>query len=156
MLCKRGACFSRRDSTLQSDARTAGLRILSIEEEYLIALDVQHALSALPGCQIDVDMSQNFELLMSAPTDYHVVLVDPTAIDMTRHEIAERIEQTGARVVWTSLDSPPEESDGLCHIPTVQKPFSDKSLLLALQQVLPEDQPDVARAVAALLAGSGP
>ncbi len=141
---------------MQSQAQPTGLRILSIEEEYLIALDVQNALSELPGCQVDVDMSQNFETLMATGADYQVVFIDPAPINLTRQEIAERIEAAGASVIWTSLDAPSEDTGSLCHIPTVQKPFSDKALLQALQKVLPENQPEVARAVAALLVASGP
>lgn len=138
-------------------ANESGLRVLAIDDEYLIALDVQYILADHMSCQVDVETTANLDAKLFAAPPYDVVIIDPEPINLSKAELAAHIASSGAKVIWSTMDLPePDEIEPLTGVPSLVKPFSKNKMLCALAQVLERDQPEKGRAVAALLSGSGP
>lgn len=133
------------------------LRVLAIDDEYLIALDVQSIMAELSWCRVDAETTAQFETALSAGIQYDVVIIDPEPLNLTRREISEIIRANGAQTIWSLVEVPEVNCADQDDIPWVLKPFSARNLAAALVKALSaRPQPEVARAVAAVLLESGP
>ena len=108
---------------------TTFLRILVVEDEYLIAMDAERILSDSFACTIELSNRREFaKALASSP--YHIVVLDTGAsLDELPEEIA-RIVETGAAVVLTTSDNELIEGlPGFDTIAVLAKPYDDDRLI---------------------------
>jgi DNA-binding NarL/FixJ family response regulator len=130
------------------------LRVLALDDEYLVALDVELLLSAYKWIEVQVAASDQIGNA-DALADCDLVLLDPQSprIDAAALEgIRRRIPMVFGMVepyVGASAgerDSPPQ----------ILKPYSVLALLKAMAEALEPYQPSIARKVMAEVEGSGP
>lgn len=133
------------------------IRLLAVDEEYLIAIDIQNILQEFNMFEVDVETLTTVRNTPVAPDKYDVVIIDPGPKSEARLEIAAAIESSGATLVWSSTElSAPGGTTDCETMPVVSKPFSSRDLLEAIERALSASHPLKARAVAALLSASGP
>jgi DNA-binding response OmpR family regulator len=111
-----------------------GLRVLVVEDEALVSLDLEQTLLAL-GCQIirlqtlGVDLTTLFS---GAPVD--VAVLDVDIAGKPSYPLADELSKLGIPLIfatgYASVD------DRYRHIPLIEKPFSIDELQAALQTAI--------------------
>lgn len=129
------------------------VNVLAVDDEYLIALDVQFMLANVPWCAVDVATTRELADKLTAPR-FELVLIDPVSIMEETEVLIERIHNAGASVVLGTSDA--VSADETAYPPRVAKPYSAEALLRTFVQALQPRHPDRARDVAEAISASGP
>jgi len=134
------------------------LRLLAIDDEYLIALDVQHILAPWEWCHVDIDTSRNLPACLAAEAAYDVVMVDPDALRDDLRAVIDAIRLSGAVPVFSTIDPLGEQPGNapFAEVPRVLKPFAARPLMDAMLRALEPVQPVKAVEAAASFSSSGP
>ena len=110
----------------------AGLRILVVEDEYLIAAELEEAVSQL-GAQVVGPVGRlqpALELARNNPLDGAILDVKLDA-EMSC-SVAQELMARGIPVVLCSGYEPEQMPESLRHLPRIRKPFSPKSFRATL------------------------
>lgn len=121
----------------------SGLRILVVEDEYLIALDTEHLLLEAGAHSVSVTTRAQFEKAISGAS-FDALLVD-TGPDRSYIDadiaLAEKI---GARIAFTTSDAELSSGmDGYEGVPFIAKPYDGRqisALISAIRGAKAEDQ----------------
>ena len=132
-----------------------GLRILICDEEYLIALDGQALLQEISGLAVDAVMPRDMTNVIEDKA-FDLVLLDPESSNMNLGELLDQLMAREIAIVFGTVSPGSSETWVRSGIPTVEKPYEVNELLRAFSEALKDTQPLKARAVAALVTGSGP
>jgi DNA-binding response OmpR family regulator len=123
--------------TLQSEdaAALAGKHVLLVEDEFLIAIDIERILSEGVGAKVTTThrTALAFEII-SSQGPFDVAVLDFKLDHETSLPIAERLGAAGVPFVF--LTGAPAEAGNLAHfggVPIVAKPFDEDTLLAALK-----------------------
>lgn len=114
----------------------AGQRLLIVEDEFLIALDMQHALEAA-GAR-DAVLARNFEEAAALGDDidgYDLVILPPPGAELHR-AVSERILSAGLAVVVCSGFRGSIAGGPLADAEFLDKPFADDDLVAACERAL--------------------
>jgi CheY-like chemotaxis protein len=116
----------------------SGKRILIIEEEFLIALDIQRILEAAGTAQTVFARSvAEAESLQGRWSEFDLVLVEMSYNDKGGLALAQQIIGNGVPVAVTSSDIACRRSiPALAGVPVVLKPFEESDLLAACSAAL--------------------
>jgi DNA-binding response OmpR family regulator len=112
----------------------AGLRILVVEDEYLIAAELEEAMTKL-GAEVVGPVGRlepALELARGNPLDGAILDVKLAA--ETSSSIAQELMARGVPVVLCSGYEPEQMPESLRHLPTIRKPFSPNSFEAALRR----------------------
>jgi hypothetical protein len=128
------------------------LRVLALDDEYLIALDAQFILSAFDWLEIvPANSAQWADFDFS---NFDIVLLDPESPHLNTNQLDHFAEVLPLVFGLVSL---PENDEGRrTAIPAVLKPYTMHGLLVAFAKALEPTQPAMARLVMAAVAASGP
>jgi CheY-like chemotaxis protein len=116
----------------------AGKRVLLVEDEFLIAIDIERILSELAGAEVVTahHIGQALDIIASqGPFD--AAVLDFKLDRETSLPIAELLGAAGVPFVF--LTGAPAEAANLTHfddVPVVAKPFDEETLLLALAKAM--------------------
>jgi DNA-binding response OmpR family regulator len=121
--------------TSQMDGAAAGLCIVAVEDETLIALDLQDMLLAAGAREVMIapDLASLNGALKLGRIDAAIVNVEPTrdgAAGVTRV-----LREAGVPFFFATGVNDPAVLKGL-EVPVVAKPYSSDAILAALKQVL--------------------
>jgi len=115
----------------------SGERLLIIEEEFLIALDIQRILEGA-NAQKTV-FARNFSEVASIGDrlgEFDLAIVNPPRKDRSDLAVAERIVASGVAVVVCSAFDKDLDDTPLAAAEFVGKPFSDDALLQACRRAM--------------------
>ena len=109
-----------------------GLRVLILEDEYLIALDVEQ-LCRDHGAE-EVSISRNIPALCeSAPLPFDVAIIDLLLNGETTLPFAEKLHARGVPFIFaTGYADASEKFTRFSGVPVVGKPYSSEELIGAL------------------------
>jgi DNA-binding response OmpR family regulator len=112
-----------------------GTRLLVVEREFLIALEVQRILESADARQIVAARSvAEVDSLSQHWPEFDLAVIEDLLGDAEAVELAAKLRAAGVAVVVTTADHGiVERFNGA---PTVEKPFSDETLLAACRQAL--------------------
>jgi DNA-binding NarL/FixJ family response regulator len=126
-------------STEEADkpARLAGIAVLVVEDEALVALDLEMILTQL-GCRVVgpvASVRQGLMALQTAPPD--AVLLDVALQDGRSIPLAEALRAAGiAFAVMSGYGESFVEEDVLRNVPRLEKPFSEGAIRTVLTTLL--------------------
>lgn len=114
--------------------RLAAARILVVEDEPLIAMDVEQiclengARSVLIASTVDAALALDLSV-------FDVGILDRNVAGKTTNDLALRLDESGTPFVFTS-GLPDDQVTDFPSAPLVQKPYSTEALLTAIASVL--------------------
>ena len=113
----------------------AGLRIVAVEDETLIALDLQDMLLAAGAREVVIapDIARLSEVLKVGRPDVAIVNVEPARDGAT--VAARLLREAGVPYFFATGVADPAALDGF-EVPVVVKPYSNDAILSALKRVL--------------------
>jgi hypothetical protein len=133
------------------------INILSLDDEYLIALDAQFVLSDRPWCHVEPAVTHTMEQLLNEPgRKFDIVLLDPQSRGLDLDAALLMCEAHGATMIFSTVEPDLEERRAYASVPQVLKPYVEIQLLRAITIALMPSQPEMARAVIAEIEASGP
>lgn len=119
------------------EAELAGLRVLVVEDEFLIALDIEDALAEL-GCEVAgpvASVTDALDLLEQAGCD--LAVLDVRLGDGSTAPVAQILRRRGIPfVVLTGYDRSQIDEPLLREAPLIGKPLQRRTLRLALLAAL--------------------
>ena len=121
-----------------------GLRVLVVEDEYLVAREIRHVLSRAGCAEVRLAASLDAAGTMAGADDLQAVLLDIKLGEQDVYPLAERLERLerqGMPVIFVTGYATEAVPAHLEHLPLVQKPFQHKRLVAALQQVVSAPRP---------------
>jgi len=118
-----------------------GLRVLVVEDEYLVAREIRHVLSRAGCAEVRLAASLDAAGTMAGAEDLQAVLLDIKLGELDVYPLAERLDRQGMPVVFVTGYATEAVPAHLEHLPLVQKPFQHKRLVAALQQVVSAPRP---------------
>jgi CheY-like chemotaxis protein len=121
----------------------AGLRVLLLEDEFLIALDAQDVLSDLGAATVEVVSTLEAARERVQRDEVDIALLDINVNGEMSYDVAERCAERGVRVIFASgyeLREPRMLAGAA--VPCLSKPYTRESLKTALMQVLSAPGPD--------------
>jgi CheY-like chemotaxis protein len=115
-----------------------GQTILIVEEEFLIALDIQRVLESLKARQTVFARTAGEALNLSDKwTDYGLALVEFRDGDQDSLELARGLRDTGCRLVLTTSDVTLRRgTTEMPDTPVIIKPFLEEELASAVEKAL--------------------
>lgn len=110
-----------------------GRDVLIVEDEVLIALDVERIVLACGAnaCQI-VRGAHARNLPIVEGNSNHVIIVDHRSFNEVTTDLALLVESYGSAIVLTTTGEKPKDLAANQRISIVQKPFADADILKAL------------------------
>ena len=122
-----------------------GLNALVIEEEYLIAADIEQILKAAGAARVDVFRNiEDVHAQQVDPSGFHVAIVEAKLGDPRVVAFSSELHANGIAVVMTSAD--PTLQSLFTGSVSLEKPFDSAALLLACRSArtisLPPEQED--------------
>lgn len=111
--------------------------LLIVEEEFLIALDIQRVIESANARQ--TVFARNFrevEKLGDRLADFNLAIVTPPRLGTNDEHIAERLVAAGAAIVVCSAARANLAGTSLDGSEVVYKPFSDDELLAACRRAI--------------------
>lgn len=131
---------------------TETLRLLAVDDEYLVALDVNMVLSEFDCVEVTTTTSdQVFDLELEG---FDVILVDPNSKHIDNGDLERLADHAGLVFGIYEPFEPGQVPDGAA--PVLVKPYSAPPLMNAIADVVGPRQPSLARAVMDAVSGSGP
>ncbi len=117
------------------------MRILIIDLEYLVAMEVERILASAFECDIQIAMPREYDAIADLHR-FDVVVIDASLVK--RPEAAERMKAAGVAIVFlTLIDEHLPSVPGWPDVPVVGKPFDDKQLIDAIRKAVGSRQPSV-------------
>ena len=114
-----------------------GKRILVVEREFLVALDMQRALEGTaPAKMVFARSVDEAAHLANQFSDYDLAIIELTADTGDGIELARDLLEAGVAVVGTSAHARMSETARSLGIPFVGKPWADETLLRACATAL--------------------
>lgn len=116
----------------------SGKKILIIEEEFLIALDIQRILEGAGTAKtVFARSAQEAGALEGNWSEFDLVLMEMRHDNGSDYALAETIIDQGIRLAFTSSDvGYRREAFALMDVPVVLKPFDENALLAACNAAL--------------------
>lgn len=105
------------------------LRVLVVESQVLIAVEIEYILTEKLGCDVTVTTLARYEdALCDGP--YDVVLIDAAPSKTTNRARVEQIRAAGAAaVLLSSYEDFAEEDPSTAGLPKLEKPFDPADLV---------------------------
>jgi CheY-like chemotaxis protein len=120
----------------------SGERLLIVEEEFLIALDIQRVLEDANALRAVFARNYNELAALEARfPEFDLAIVTPPRPGTSDHAIADRLAETGPAIVVCSATPPNLDGTALDGAELVGKPFSDEELLSACRRALAKRKP---------------
>lgn len=118
------------------DLSLAGLRVLVVEDEYLVAREIRRVLDGA-GCA-EVRLAANLSQAESqaGADDLHAVILDIKLGNEDVYPLAERLDRRGVPMLFVTGYATDAVPPHLAHLPLVQKPFQHRRLLATLQHAV--------------------
>ena len=110
-----------------------GLRFLIVEDEPIIAFNLEDLLLSL-GCQrvlVAMHMEEAFQLL--AESDIDAAVLDVNIHGERSYPLAEELQRRSVRFVFATGYGDAEHPAAFTAVPTLTKPYSSTSLIEALR-----------------------
>jgi hypothetical protein len=115
----------------------AGIQVLIIEEEFLIALDIEFVIAEAGGTSLALRSFEDAMRIKARWPAYSVAIVNPPDRSISDAEIAREMQEAGIRLVICSADSTYGHTRlGIGVAPVVVKPFTADDLLAACAMAL--------------------
>lgn len=117
----------------------AGLRIVAVEDETLIALDLQDILMQAGAREVMIarDIASLADLLKLGPPDVAIINVEPARDGAAAS--ARLLREAAVPFFFATGVNDPAALNGFA-VPVVAKPYSSDAILDALKQVLGNDR----------------
>ncbi|CDZ25963.1 Hypothetical protein NGAL_HAMBI490_07970 [Neorhizobium galegae bv. officinalis] len=109
------------------------LRILVVDREFLVAMEVETLLTEALACEVKIATPRTYAMDLEQGL-FDVVVIDFALIRAESEDAALRLRACGAGLVFTTLSV--EDMDGLegwDGITVVEKPFDDRQLVEAVK-----------------------
>jgi CheY-like chemotaxis protein len=114
-------------------AGLGGLRVLVVEDEALVGLDVEQMLGEL-GCEVVRWSNASIDVAGLAALSVDAAVLDVALADETSYPLAELLTQLGVPFIFaTGYDS---VDDRFRLVPLIEKPFDREDLATALSRAL--------------------
>jgi len=115
----------------------AGVDVLIIEDEALIALDIELLVEESGGRSLTLPSLREAVLLRDRWASYKLAIINPPNADLAEEVIARAMQDAGIRLVLNSADRYYHPGSWSPQpIPLVVKPFTETELLAACRQAL--------------------
>ncbi len=115
----------------------AGMRILLVEDQVLIALDAEHALRQLGAAQVAIAPTRERALAEIAAAPPDVAVLDVNLGDGSSAPVAEKLLELKAPFVFaTGYGDTAMIPESMRGVPVVRKPYGEKDLAAALSTAL--------------------
>ncbi|HWA18823.1 MAG TPA: hypothetical protein VG757_07475 [Devosia sp.] len=115
----------------------AGIQVLIIEEEFLIALDIGLIVEQAGGKSLSFRTFEEARNAKAHWPDYRIAIVNPPDGSISEAEIAREMQDAGIRLVICTADTGTNLAKlGLAVAPIVVKPFTADDLLAACAAAL--------------------
>lgn len=110
------------------------LRVLVVESQVLIAMEIEYILTEKLGCDVTVTTLARYEDALS-DGPYDVVLVDAAPSRTTNLARVEQIQAVGAAaVLLSSYEDFAEEDPSTAGLPKLRKPFDPADLVAIVRE----------------------
>jgi CheY-like chemotaxis protein len=124
------------------DAALAGLRVLVVEDEALVAMLIEDALADL-GCVVVALVAGLDEALdLAASERLDAAVLDVNLAGREAYPAADRLAERGVPFVFATGYGPQGLRDGYRDRPALQKPFEPRELAAALARAVREARGD--------------
>lgn len=120
----------------------SGERLLIVEEEFLIALDIQRVLEGANASH--TVFARNYKELAALEQrfrDFDLAIITPPRPGTVEQAVAGQLAAAGPAIVVCSAAPPNLEHTGLNDAEIISKPFSDDDLLQACRRALARRKP---------------
>jgi hypothetical protein len=126
-------CFAGADRhSVMGNPLLAGIQALIIEEEFLIAMDIEFIVAEAGGTSLALRSFQDALRLKPQWSNYRIALVNPPDGSISESEIAREMQNAGIRLVICTADRGSDSAKfGLNVAPMVIKPFTADDVLAA-------------------------
>ena len=111
------------------------MRVLVIDPEYLVAMEVERILEEAFGCEVEIATPYNYPLVLEKG-GFAVIVIDASLLADGQGEAARRIENAAAAIVFTTLDAELEGVPGFEGLAIVQKPLREGQLVRAVGKAI--------------------
>ncbi|MGQ0485326.1 MAG: response regulator [Hyphomicrobiales bacterium] len=118
-------------------AKLGGMRILVVEDEPLIAMELTQTIEEAGGIVVASARSQHEALDHAEHGDFHAALLDVRLPDGSAFEVAARLAARGIPFLFCTADSAGHAKfAGWPDVPVITKPHSPETIVTALSGLL--------------------
>lgn len=115
------------------------LRILAVDDELLIAMDVDHILRSALSCSVDVGGYAAVEERLSSTPPYDIVIFDTDVPLDELGRLVERARAAGTSVVFGSAsDLYHDGVPGMEDVPVIPKPYESERMIETIRALSAE------------------